>query len=55
MAGGNDDAASKESWFMQKFDVDRPFTPDDPVCSAKGALVTTGWARHHGSPARVQE
>lgn len=40
LAGGNDDAASKERWFMQKFGVDRPFTPDDPVCSAKGALVT---------------
>ena len=40
LAGGSDDAASKERWFMEKFGVDRPFTPDDPVCSAKGALVT---------------
>src|SRR6201993_4425582 len=40
IAGGNDDALGKEHWFMQKFGVDRPFTPDDPVCSAKGALVT---------------
>ncbi|MFM0174086.1 CoA-binding protein [Paraburkholderia sediminicola] len=40
LAGGNDDAASKERWFMEKFGVDRPFTPDDPVCSARGALVT---------------
>ena len=25
---------------MEKFGVDRLFTPDDPVCSARGALVT---------------
>ena len=40
MAGGADDAASKERWFMEKFGVDGVFTPDNPVFSAKGALVT---------------
>ncbi len=40
MAGGADDAASKEQWFLDQFGVDRVFTPDDPVVSAKGALVT---------------
>ena len=40
MAGGNDDAAGKERWFMEKFGVDGIFTPDKPVFSAKGAVVT---------------
>ena len=40
LAGGHDDAVAKERWFMEKFDVDRAFTPDDPACSARGALVT---------------
>lgn len=40
MAGGNDDAQSKERWFMEKFGVDDLFTPDKPVFSAKGAVVT---------------
>ena len=40
MAGSGDDAASKERWFMEMFGVDGVFTPDDPVCSAKGAVVT---------------
>ncbi|REG52165.1 succinyl-CoA synthetase alpha subunit [Paraburkholderia sp. BL6669N2] len=40
LAGGHDDATAKERWFMEKFGVDRAFTPDDPACSAKGALVT---------------
>ncbi|MBS0343135.1 MAG: CoA-binding protein [Proteobacteria bacterium] len=39
MAGGGDDAASKERWFMQKFGVDGLFTPGAPICSAKGAVV----------------
>jgi len=39
MAGGGDDAASKERWFMQKFGVDALFTPERPVVSAKGAVV----------------
>lgn len=40
MAGGSDDAQSKERWFMDKFGVDGIFTPEHPVFSAKGALVT---------------
>ena len=40
MAGGNDDAAGKERWFMDKFGVEGIFTPDKPIYSAKGALVT---------------
>jgi succinyl-CoA synthetase alpha subunit len=40
MAGGADDAASKEQWFLDKFGVASAFTPDNPVVSAKGALVT---------------
>lgn len=40
MAGGDDDAEAKERWFMDKFGVDAAFTPDKPVFSAKGALVT---------------
>ncbi|KQP14030.1 CoA-binding protein [Pseudorhodoferax sp. Leaf267] len=40
MAGGHDDAQAKERWFMQKFGVTELFTPENPVCSAKGAVVT---------------
>lgn len=40
MAGSGDDAASKEKWFMAMFGVDDIFTPQSPVCSAKGAVVT---------------
>src|SRR6185369_1147694 len=40
MAGGEDDAAAKERWFMDKFGVDDIYTPENPVFSAKGALVT---------------
>jgi succinyl-CoA synthetase alpha subunit len=40
MAGGTDDAAGKERWFMDKFDVEGIFTPDNPIFSAKGAVVT---------------
>ena len=40
MAGGNDDALAKERWFMEKFGVNALFTPDNPVYSAKGAVVT---------------
>ncbi len=39
MAGGSDDAAGKERWFMDKFGVDNLYTPDRPVFSAKGAVV----------------
>ena len=40
MAGSGDDAASKEAWFMEMFGVDGVFSPRDPICSAKGAVVT---------------
>ncbi|MBL8481632.1 MAG: CoA-binding protein [Rhodocyclaceae bacterium] len=40
MAGGHDDAAAKERWFMDKFGVAGIFTPDRPVFSARGAVVT---------------
>src|SRR5438128_2219376 len=40
MAGGSDDAAGKERWFMDKFGVEDIFTPERPVFSARGALVT---------------
>lgn len=40
MAGGSDDAAAKERWFMSKFGVDGIFTPERPCFSAKGAVVT---------------
>src|SRR5438477_1262270 len=40
MAGGNDDAGAKERWFMDKFGVEAIFTPEKPVFSAKGAVVT---------------
>jgi succinyl-CoA synthetase alpha subunit len=40
MSGGNDDAAGKERWFMDKFGVEAIFTPDNPIYSAKGAVVT---------------
>ncbi|RAI36336.1 CoA-binding protein [Rhodoplanes serenus] len=40
MSGGDDDAAAKERWFMEKFEVDGVFTPERPVFSRKGAVVT---------------
>ncbi|WP_341315457.1 CoA-binding protein [Paraburkholderia sp. IMGN_8] len=40
LAGGDDDAQAKERWFMEKFGVDGVFTPERPVVSARGALVT---------------
>ncbi len=39
IAGAGDNAAAKEEWFMQKFGVDEIFTPENPVCSEKGAVV----------------
>ncbi|ABK46123.1 CoA-binding domain protein [Magnetococcus marinus MC-1] len=40
IAGSGDNALAKEEWFMEKFGVDGLFTPENPVCSAKGAVVT---------------
>ncbi len=40
IAGGSDDAAAKERWFMSKLGVNGIFTPEQPMFSAKGAVVT---------------
>src|SRR5438270_2337608 len=40
LAGGDDDAVAKERWFMSQLGVDGVFTPERPVFSARGALVT---------------
>src|SRR5207249_9567112 len=40
MAGGADDAATKECWFMEKLGVDGIFSPERPIVSARGAVVT---------------
>src|SRR6202043_3956703 len=40
LAGSSDDALAKERWFMEKFGVDGVFTPEAPIFSARGALVT---------------
>jgi succinyl-CoA synthetase alpha subunit len=40
MAGSGDKAEDKERWFMESFGVDAIFTPEQPVVSAKGAIVT---------------
>ena len=40
MAGGSDDALAKERWFMEKFSVSGLYTPQVPVFSRKGAVVT---------------
>ncbi|MBF0623319.1 MAG: CoA-binding protein [Magnetococcales bacterium] len=40
IAGSGDDAEAKERWFMKKFGVDALYTLENPVCSAKGAVVT---------------
>jgi succinyl-CoA synthetase alpha subunit len=40
MAGSGDKAEDKERWLMESFGVDAIFTPEEPVVSAKGAVVT---------------
>ena len=40
IAGSGDNAAAKERWFMEKLGVDAIYTADNPVFSAKGAVVT---------------
>ncbi|QTF94074.1 hypothetical protein [Halomonas sp. BM-2019] len=40
MAGSGDRAEDKEGWLMEAFGVDGLYTPDNPVVSAKGAVVT---------------
>ena len=40
VVGLDDDALAKEGWFMAKFGVSSIFTPDNPVASPLGAVVT---------------
>ncbi|HHL40217.1 MAG TPA: CoA-binding protein [Deltaproteobacteria bacterium] len=40
LAGSGDDAAAKEKWFMEYFGVDGIYTPENPVFTARGAVVT---------------
>ncbi|MCK5720003.1 MAG: hypothetical protein KAH84_08685 [Thiomargarita sp.] len=40
IAGAGDNAAEKERWFMTKFGVNNIYTPENPVISKKGAVVT---------------
>jgi succinyl-CoA synthetase alpha subunit len=40
MAGSGDKAEDKERWFMESFGVDAIFTPERPIFSGKGAVVT---------------
>ncbi len=40
LAGAGDDAAAKERWFMEYFGVDGIYTPENPIFSKKGAVVT---------------
>jgi succinyl-CoA synthetase alpha subunit len=39
MAGSGDKAEDKERWFMENFGVDGIFTPEEPIASARGAVV----------------
>ncbi|MEE9614431.1 MAG: citryl-CoA lyase, partial [Thermodesulfobacteriota bacterium] len=40
LAGSGDDATAKEKWFMDYFGVDDIYSPEKPVFSKKGAVVT---------------
>ncbi len=40
LAGSGDDAFAKERWFMDYFGVEDIYTPEKPIFSKKGALVT---------------
>jgi succinyl-CoA synthetase alpha subunit len=40
MAGSGDRAEDKERWFLERFGLTGIFTPEEPVCSARGAVVT---------------
>ena len=40
IGGTGDGALAKEKWFMDKFGVKDIFTPENPVCSKQGAVVT---------------
>ena len=40
MAGSGDKAEDKENWFIEAFGVDGLYTPENPIVSKKGAVVT---------------
>ncbi len=40
MAGSGDSAEDKERWFLESLGVAGEFTPENPICSARGAMVT---------------
>jgi succinyl-CoA synthetase alpha subunit len=40
LSGSGDDAEAKENWFKEYFGVNDIYTPENPVFSKKGALVT---------------
>ena len=40
IGGAGDNAVEKERWFMEKLQVSSLYTPDNPVCSKQGAVVT---------------
>lgn len=40
LAGGEDDAAAKERWFMKELGMAAVFTPERPEFSSRGAVVT---------------
>jgi len=40
LAGSGDDALAKEKWYMDYFGVSDIYTPENPVFSKKGAVVT---------------
>src|SRR5271155_5463334 len=40
LSQGEDNAEAKEKWFMRQFGVSDIFTPENPVVSSKGAVVT---------------
>ena len=40
IAGSGDNAGAKEKWFMTKLGVDGIYTPENPIFSAQGAVVT---------------
>jgi succinyl-CoA synthetase alpha subunit len=40
LAGSGDDARAKEKWFMEYFGVEGIYTPQAPIFSRKGAVVT---------------
>ncbi|MCP4393690.1 MAG: CoA-binding protein [Alphaproteobacteria bacterium] len=40
IAGSGDDALAKEGWFKDIFGVEDIYTPENPVCSSSGAVVT---------------